>query len=77
MPRDFPDLRSLEMAAEVWKFRARRDNEAENQYRVALADFVAPKDLVESEEIRNGVGWDKFSERDNAAMILRAALRNQ
>jgi hypothetical protein len=75
MPMDFPDMRSLRDAAEVWKFRVPHEGESELQYRIALADFVAPKDLVESEEIRNGKGWDQFSHSENAAMYGRSAFR--
>jgi hypothetical protein len=39
MPMDFPDMRSLEMAAEMWKFRQQREGESELQYLIALADF--------------------------------------
>jgi len=80
MPMDFPDLPSLLNAAEVWDFRKPEDGESEAAYRKALADHVAQRDLVESQEIRTGHGWDKFSERENAEMIGRAklaALRKQ
>jgi hypothetical protein len=71
MPMDFPDLKSLERAAEVWQFRSRRENETEEQYREDLADFVQTKDFIESMEIRKGKGWDKFSEADNLEMLRR------
>lgn len=77
MPMDFPDMKSLERAAECWKFRKPNEGESEAEYRTALADFVQPKDLVESMEIRAKVGWDKFSERDSTEMVLRAALNNR
>jgi len=69
MPMDFPDMESLEDAAERWKFRKPNKDETEEQYRAALADFVAPKDFVESCEIRNKVGWDKFSEGQEFDML--------
>lgn len=71
MPRDFPDLKSLERAAEMWKFREIKEGESEEDFRNALADFVADKDLVESEEIRNKVGWDKFTDGQNRKMLQR------
>lgn len=71
MPMDFPNLKSLERAAEVWKFRIRADEETEAQYREALADFVQTKDFVESMEIRKGKGWDQFTSEDNMEMIRR------
>lgn len=71
MPMDFPDLKSLEGAAELWKFREIREGESEDHYRNALADFVAPKDFIESQEIRNGVGWDQWTDEQNRDMIKR------
>ena len=59
---DFPDMESLIMAADVWKFRRPTADESEQSYRQALANFVASKDyFIDSEEIRNGVGWDKWT----------------
>ena len=75
MPRDFPDMKSLTRAAEVWQFRQPNEGEQERQYRQALADFVAPKDFIESEEIRNGKGWDNWNDGENAAMLGRSMLR--
>jgi hypothetical protein len=71
MPMDFPDLKSLEEAASVWKFRSREKAEGEEQYREALADFVQPKDFIESMEIRKGKSWDKFTDEDNEEILLR------
>lgn len=72
MPMDFPDMASLKSAAEVHKFRMPHEGEAEDDYRTALADHVESIDFVESCEIRNKVGWDKFSERQNLEMLLKA-----
>jgi len=74
MPMSFPDMESLEIAAEVWGFRKIIDDETEIQYRTALADFVQDKDVVESMEIRSGKGWDEFSEGDNRATLAIASL---
>ena len=71
MPMDFPDMKSLIRCAECWKFRAPLEAETEDRFRTALADFVQPKDLVESCEIRNKVGWDRFSDGQNADMLGR------
>lgn len=71
MPMDFPDMNSLKRAAECWHFRAPTDGESEDDYRTALANFVEPKDFVESCEIRNKVGWDRFSSQQNKDMVLR------
>lgn len=71
MPMDFPDLKSLQMAAELWKFRPINEGESEDAYRSALADFVEPNDFVESQEIRNKVGWDRFTPDMAAGMVKR------
>lgn len=75
MPMDFPDMKSLIRAAECWKFRQPNDGEQELAYRKELADFVAPQDFIESEEIRNGKGWDKWDKGENAAMLARSMFR--
>ena len=75
MPVDFPDMKSLEHAAKVWKFRAINDGEDESEYRIALADHVQPMDLVESMEIRTSHGWNKFSESQNIEMLARGIKR--
>lgn len=72
MPMDFPDLKSLKFAAEVHKFRSMDKEETEIQYRNALADFVAPKDFIESEEIRNGCGWNQWNEGQKRALLGRS-----
>jgi len=71
MPMDFPDLKSLIRAGDMWKFRKPDSDETEIHYRSALADFVSPKDFIESEEIRNGCGWDKWNDGQNKAMLGR------
>jgi len=74
MPMDFPDLTSLVHAATVHKFRALREDESEAEYRTALADHVAPRDFIESEEIRNGVGWDQWTDSQKLAMLRRRGI---
>lgn len=66
-------MKSLENAAGVWKFRDIKEGETEDDYRIALADHVQPRDLVESMEIRAKVGWDKFSTLQNNDLVRRAA----
>lgn len=68
---DFPDMNSLKRAANLWKFRDVKDGETEDEYRTALADYVEPRDYIESLEIRNKVGWDRFSESQNKDMLRR------
>jgi len=77
MPMDFPDLRSLKSAAQVHKFRDINDGESEDDYRTALADHVQPRDFVESCEIRNKVGWDKFTEPQNVDLVRRSFQRHR
>ena len=74
MPMDFPDLKSLQMAARVHKFREIKEDESENDYRNALADHVALRDFVESQEIRHKVGWDQWSDDQNKDMLRRSGI---
>ena len=74
MPMDFPDLASLHQAAKVHSFRERLTNESEEDYREALADHVAPRDFVESQEIRNKVGWDQWSDEQSRDMLKRSGF---
>ena len=71
MPMSFPDLDSLKDAAKVHHFRPPEEDESEEDFRVALANHVSSIDLVESEEIRNKVGWDKFTDTQNRSMLTR------
>jgi hypothetical protein len=71
MPRDFPNLNSLISASKRHKFRALNTGESEDGYRAALAEHVQPLDYIESLEIRNKVGWDKFTPEQNANMVFR------
>jgi len=75
MPMDFPDLKSLESAAKVWKFREIKKDETEDEFRNALADFVSKKDFIESQEIRNKVGWNKWSLEQNKDMLIRSGFK--
>lgn len=77
MPIDFPDLESIIRRAEMWKFRKMDEGESEAEYRIALADFVSDKDFIESEEIRNKVGWDKWNvKQNNRALLQRFLIRS-
>ena len=71
MPMDFPDLNSLISAASIWKFREINKTESEDDYRTALADFVADKDFIESQEIRNKTGWDQWTPAQNLDLLVR------
>jgi len=75
MPMDFPDLDSLKRAGSMWKFREINNNESEESYRSALADFVADKDFIESQEIRNKVGWNKWTADQNKDILTRGYMR--
>lgn len=75
MPMNFPDMKSLLQAAEAWEFRKPNDKETEPEYRSALADHVAPKDFIESEEIRTGKGWDTWSDAEGKGMLGRAFFK--
>lgn len=75
MPMDFPDIESLELAADLHRFRKIKPEETEDKYRIALANHVANTNFIESEEIRNKVGWDKFTDEQNITMLQRSSLQ--
>ncbi len=62
MPMNFPDMRSLEITAEVHQFRQPEKNEAEADFRKALAEHVISRDRIEAFEILFGVGWDQWND---------------
>lgn len=72
MPMNFPDMESLIQAAEVHKFRKPHEDEAEERYRVALADHVQRIDFVESMEIRTSKGWDRWTPEEGVEMLVRS-----
>jgi hypothetical protein len=69
MPMSFPDMRSLKQAARVHKFREPNENESEAEFRSALVAHVKPIDMIESYEIKFGVGWDRFTDEQNRQMF--------
>jgi len=71
MPMNFPDLDSLQRVAKVHGFREIKPDEKEDEYRNALADHVASRDFIESQEIRHKVGWDKWDEKQKRDMLAR------
>jgi hypothetical protein len=71
MPMDFPDMPSLVFAAKAHKFREPNPGEPEDEFRRALAAYVEPIDYIESLEIRNKVGWDRFTPDQNMDMLRR------
>lgn len=76
MPMDFPDMKSLEFAAEVHNFRTKTEDESVEDFREALADHVQSIDLIESMEIRTGHGWDKFNDNENAELLARSTNKS-
>lgn len=74
MPMDFPDMRSLENAAKIHDFRQHFIDEKESDYREALADHVRGRDVIESGEIRFGVGWDQWTDEQKRSEMQRAGL---
>jgi hypothetical protein len=75
MPMSFPDMKSLQRAAQVWKFRGPEHGESEDAFREALADFVQVKDSVEAMEIRTGKGWDSWDKSQEQDAMRRAAFQ--
>ena len=71
MPMNFPDYDSIKNRGKMWKFREPNPGETEESYRNALADFVQPKDLIESCEIKNKTGWDKWNQFEKMDVITR------
>lgn len=71
MPMNFPDMDSLKRADKLHGFRQPDENETESAYRGALADHVLQRDLIESQEIRTGHGWDKFTLPEMVEMFAR------
>lgn len=71
MPMSFPTMDSLRRAAEVHKFRPPIDAEAERDYRNALADHVASRDFIESQEIRTGKSWDQWDDDEKKDTLRR------
>jgi hypothetical protein len=76
MPTSFPDMESLKWAAKGHNFRQPNEGESEQEYRTALANYVAPIDFVESQEIRTSKGWDKWDDRESKDMLLRAMMNS-
>ena len=77
MPMDFPDMKALVSHAEMVKFRQPNEGESEDRYRTALADFIEPLDFIESQEIRNKTGWDKWDARQRLGMVAAAFNRKK
>lgn len=71
MPHSHPDLESLRHTAKMTGFREPLPEESEVHFRDQLADYMEPKDPIWACEIRNKVGWDEFSEKQNLDMLRR------
>lgn len=69
MPMDFPDFESLKTHAEMYHFRPPDEGEEE-----ALAQHIEPLDAIEAQEVRNKVGWDRFTPEQNLEMLKRRGL---
>lgn len=75
MPLDFPDFETLKRVAEMHKFRQPFEGESEEYFRRALADHVQQIDLIESCEIRNKIGWDKWNEAQKLDCLMRGMAK--
>lgn len=71
MPMDFPD-ELLEKHAKIVGFRPRNKNENIGEYREALANYMEPIDFIESQEIRNGKGWNRWDDEEGRDVVMRA-----
>lgn len=67
MPMDFPDFTSIKNRAKQRRFREPEENETEEDYRQSFAKFMDSVDMIEANEIRNKVGWNKWT--DNQKMV--------
>lgn len=77
------DWNSLRRAARIHKFRQPMPGESKDVYRGQLADhllinmfsdfdrFQKALGIIDSEEIRNGIGWDEFSQSQMTALMDR------
>lgn len=74
MPMDFPNLQSLKDRAKSRNFRNCKDGETEDMYRQAFAKYMDSIDMVEANEIRNKVGWDKWTKGQKLVSLLDAMM---
>lgn len=68
MPQDWPEDVVLEHGAAL--YREKGPGEPLEDYRHALAAHVEPQDALMAQEIRVGLGWDKWTDRERAAFAL-------
>jgi len=68
MPTDWTENRLLEYGAAL--YREKDPDESLSDYREALAAHVALQDALEAQEIRVGVGYDKWTDRERATFVL-------
>lgn len=80
MPMTFPDLESLAYRAKMRGFRQPLEDESEEVYRAAFADFMQSIDMVEAGEIRLGrMPMDFVREADpmSALAAIMGKSRNE
>jgi hypothetical protein len=70
-------MESLKAAAEIHKFRQPNEGESEPDFRYALADHVVAIDFIESEEIRTGHGWNKFTPPERHELLGQVAFKSR
>lgn len=61
MPMDFPGMKCLKITAEIHVFRQPKQDETEEEFRKALANYVIYRDKIEAFEILFGVGWNQWT----------------
>jgi hypothetical protein len=85
MPMDFTTHESVVRRAEQRGFRSPHKGgwkwtesgisrimiqpETEAEYRIAFANYMKTIDLIESEEVLNGIGWDKWNSVQKANLL--------
>lgn len=79
MGMSFPNMKSLTHRASQRGFRQPHEDESEDDYRVAFADYMRGVDIVESAEIRTKLPQELLSQDPRAAltaMMGEEALNN-
>ena len=69
----WPDMESLQLAAEVYKFRAPNKDETEEDYRNDLSMHVGASCAISGHEIRTKKGWNEWSDDEKRDIIRRHA----
>ena len=70
MPKDFNND-AVGALARCMSYRERLPDESFDDYRKYIADIHAKFDFIESEEIRYGIGWDRWTKAQQKDTVKR------